>query len=372
MILKEILKRVQDDIWFLKQVQDDKNLVRYILNMIGFLKKRWYFLVIIFLVFILVFTQRQMKKTKTEEKLTLKKQNLREVLTLSGEIDAEEKVSLKFQTSGRLAWVGVKEGDYVKKYQGIASLDKRDLKNRMDKYLNTYAKQRNTFEQNKDDYIEVRDFGLSQEIRDQAKRILENNQYDLNNAVLDVEYQNLSLEYANLWTPIEGIVTHIDVSNAGVNITPAGATFEIVNPKTLYFSATVEQADVVKIKEGMVGKIVLDSFSDFEDKAKISYISFSPKSGETGTVYQIKLDLSQKTKQLPLRLGMTGDVEFLVKEKNNIIALPLRFIKKDKKGSYVFVKENNKKVKKYIEIGEEIDGKIVVESGLNEGETIIN
>jgi macrolide-specific efflux system membrane fusion protein len=332
--------------------------------MIEFLKKRWYFLVIILLVFVLIFNQTQAKKT-------VKKQNLKETLTLSGEIDAEEKVSLKFQTSGRLAWVGVKEGDYVKKYQAIASLDKRDLKNRLDKYLNNYLKQRNSFEQTKDDYEETYEFSTG-DLHKRAKRILENSQYDLNSAVLEVEYQNLLLEYADLWTPIEGIVTNTDVPNPGVNITPATATFEIVNPKTLYFSATVEQADVVNLKEGMKGKLTLDSFSDFEDEVKVSYISFSPKSGETGTVYQIKLELSEKTKKLPLRLGMTGDVEFLIKEKNKVIALPSRFIKKDKKGSYVFVKENNKKIKKYIKIEEEIDGKIVIKSGLNEGEIIIN
>jgi len=339
--------------------------------MIGFLKKRWCFLVIIFLVFVLIFTQGKTKKTNVEEKLTVKKQNLKEVLTLSGEIDAQEKVTLKFQTSGKLAWVGVKEGDYVKKYQSIASLDQRDVKNRLEKYLRAYSVTRSNFDQTKDDNWN-KQYDLNEATRVKAQRILEQNQYNLESAVLDVEYQNLAIENAVIWTPIEGIVTHIDVPTAGINITPAGATFEIVNPKTLYFSATVEQADVVKIKEGMKGKIVLDSFADFEDEAKVSYISFSPKAGETGTVYQIKLDLSEKTKQLPLRLGMTGDVEFLVKEKNDVIALPSRFIKKDKKGSYVFVKENNKNVKKYIETGEEIDGKIVIESGLNEGEIIVN
>ena len=339
--------------------------------MIEFLKKKWYFLVIILLVFFLIFIQTQAKKTEVEEKMTVKKQNLKETLTLSGEIDAEEKVSLKFQTSGRLVWVGVKEGDYVKKYQAIASLDKRDLKNRLDKYLNSYLKQRNNFEQTKDDYEETYEFSTG-DFHKRAKRILENSQYDLNSAVLEVEYQNLLLEYADLWTPIEGVVTHIDIPKAGVNITPANAAFEIVNPKTLYFSATVEQADVVNLKEEMKGKLTLDSFSDFEDEVKISYISFSPKSGETGTVYQVKLELSEKTKKLPLRLGMTGDVEFLIKEKNKVIALPSRFIKKDKKGSYVFVKKNNKRIKKYIEIGEEIDGKIVIKSGLSEGEIIIN
>jgi len=339
--------------------------------MIEFLKKRWYFLAIILLVFVLIFTQTQAKKTEVEEKMMVKKQNLKETLTLSGEIDAKEKVNLKFQTSGRLAWVGVKEGDYVKKYQAIASLDKRDLKNRLDKYLNNYLKQRNSFEQTKDDYEETYEFSTG-DLHKRAKRILENSQYDLNSAVLEVEYQNLLLEYADLWTPIEGVVTHIDIPKAGVNITPANATFEIVNPKTLYFSATVEQADVVNLKEEMKGKLTLDSFSDFEDEVKISYISFSPKSGETGTVYEVKLELSEKTKKLPLRLGMTGDVEFLIKEKNKVIALPSRFIKKDKKGSYVFVKKNNKRIKKYIEIGEEIDGKIVIKSGLSEGEIIIN
>ena len=337
----------------------------------NFLKKRWYLFLIILVFLVLFFFQQRSRKNSLEETFVVKKENLKEFLTLSGEVDAEEKVSLRFQTSGRLAWVGVKEGDYVKKYQLIASLDKRDLKNRLDKYLNTYLKQRNNFEQTKDDYEEIYEFS-SGDLHEQAKRILENNQYDLNNSVLEVEYQSLLLEYADILTPIEGIVTKVDFPKAGVNITPTNASFEIINPKTLYLSATVEQADVVKIKEGMVGELVLDSFANFKDKAKITYISFSPKAGETGTVYQIKLDFSEKTKKLPLRLGMTGDVDFLVKEKNNAIALPSRFVKKDSKGSYVFVKEGNKNVKKYVKASDEIDGRIVIERGLKEGEIVVN
>ncbi len=58
----------------------------------------------------------------------VKRGNLEEKLIISGLIDAEEKVTLRFQTSGRLSWVGVKEGDLVKKYQGIATLDQREIK----------------------------------------------------------------------------------------------------------------------------------------------------------------------------------------------------------------------------------------------------
>lgn len=340
--------------------------------MINFFKKRWYLIFLVLGVLILFFWQsKNTKKQAKEDFYQVKKENIKETLTLSGEVDAEEKVILKFQTSGRLSWVGVKEGDSVKKYQTIASLDQRDLKNRLDKYLNTYAKQRNSFEQTKDDYWNLQ-YDLSQTIRDKTKRILENNQYDLNNAVLDVEYQNLSVEYANLWTPIEGIVTRIDVPIAGVNITPANATFEIVNPKTLYFSATVEQADVVSLKEGLVGDLSFDSFPEEKTKGKIKYISFTPKQGETGTVYQLKIDIDENFKKMPLRLGMSGDIDFVLKERKDVIAIPSRFLKKDKKGEYVFLKAGANKIKKYIEKGEEIDGKIEIKSGLKEKDIIFN
>ena len=69
------------------------------------------------------------------ETFTVAKSTLKETLTISGQIDAEEKVTLTFPTGGKLYWVGVKEGDYVEKYQGIASLDQRDLEKRLETSL---------------------------------------------------------------------------------------------------------------------------------------------------------------------------------------------------------------------------------------------
>ncbi|MFA6533081.1 MAG: efflux RND transporter periplasmic adaptor subunit [Patescibacteria group bacterium] len=339
--------------------------------MVKFLKKRWYLILfgILILGFVLYKNNSASKAKNKVDSYTIKRENLKEVLTLSGEVDAEEKATLKFQTSGRLAWVGVKEGDYVKKYQTLASLDQRDIKNRLTKYLNTYAVQRNSFEQGKDDNI-VDQNSLSQSIRDEAKRVLENNQYNLNNTVLDVEYQNLSLEYANLWTPIEGIVTHVSVPFAGVNITPAGADFEVVNTKTLFFSVSAEQGDVINLKEGDVGDISFDAFPEKKFKATVYYVSFSPKDGETGTVYELRLKLDDEAMKLPLRLSMSGDVDFTVKEENQVLSAPSSFIKKDSKGNYVYVGSPDKKVKKYIDISREIDGKYIITNGLQEKEVI--
>ena len=339
--------------------------------MISFLKKRWYLVLIIIVVISFIFYKNNTSKAIKNkiDSYKIKREDLKEVLTLSGEINAEEKVSLKFQTSGKLAWIGVKEGDYVKKYQTLATLDQRDIKNRLQKYLNTFVSQRLTFDQTKDDYWN-KQYDLSESIRKSAERTLQDSQYDLNNSVLDVELQSLTVEYANLWTPIEGIVTHVSAPNAGVNITPAGADFEIVNPKTLYFSATAEQGDVINLREGMIGEISFDAFPEKIYKSRLYYVSFSPKEGETGTVYEVRVELNEDALNLPLKLAMTGDLDFLIKEEKEVLSVPSSYIKKDKKGKYVYVGGATKKEKRYIKISNEIDGKYVITNGLVENEVI--
>lgn len=337
-----------------------------------FLKKRWYLVLIIVVIALFIFIQNRKATTSTEKKVNtykVKRETLKETLSLSGEIDAEEKVALKFQTSGRLAWVGVKEGDVVKKYQAIASLDQRDLKNRLQKYLNTFSSQRLTFDQTKDDYWN-RQYDLSESIRKSAERTLQDNQYDLNNSILDVELQSLTVEYANLWTPIEGIVTHVDIPYPGVNITPAGAEFEVVNPKTIYLSVTAEQSDVVLLKKGMEGEIVFDAYPDKTFTGVIDYISFAPKTGETGTVYQVKLILDKAGQELPLKLAMTGDVEFVLNEKKNVLSVPLQFVKKDSKGNYVTRERQGRKEKIYVKRGEEFDSKVEIKNGVEVGDIV--
>jgi len=56
---------------------------------------------------------QQTKKTVKEVVHTVKKETIKQTLTITGVLDAKEKVTLRFQNSGLLAWVRVKEGDVV-------------------------------------------------------------------------------------------------------------------------------------------------------------------------------------------------------------------------------------------------------------------
>ena len=98
------------------------------------LKNKKLLIVILFLIisgFLLYRNFTSQTKVKKSESTKVKLGTLEEKLTISGSIEADEHATLRFQTSGRLVWVGVKEGDYVKRYQSIASLDKREMQKKL-------------------------------------------------------------------------------------------------------------------------------------------------------------------------------------------------------------------------------------------------
>lgn len=334
-------------------------------------KKFWWLFLIGFLIGgFVVWKLTQPKIDLKIKTYTVTRLNLVDELTFSGEIDAEEKVSLRFQTSGLLAWVGVKTGDYVKKYQVLASLDKRDLQNSMSKLLNTYSSSRWDFEQAQADNKDWQTEGMTDEARETVKRTLDKYQFDLNNSVLSVESAALSLKFASLWTPIEGLVTSIDSPVAGQNITPATATFEVINPKTIFLSATADQAEVAKFKVGQRGSIVLDSFEDETFEGEVTMISFTPKSGESGTVYELKIALGLDNNDYKIRMGMTGDINFVFKTVEGVLAVPSSYVKTENETNYVYVMRNKNKEKQEIKTGETIDGNTEIISGLNENDVI--
>lgn len=299
---------------------------------------------------------------KKHETVEVKKGILTQKLTISGMVDADEHVTLRFQTSGQLNWVGVKTGDYVKKYQLLATLDQRELKKKLQKELNDYLSSRWDLDQiSKDTYKDL-------VITDTIKRAKDQKQFSLNNAVLDVEIQDLAIQLSHLTTPIEGFVTRVGTAFAGTNITPSQAEFEIVNPQSVFFSASADQTEVVGLFEGEEGELVLDAFPDRTFRGKIQRISFVPKSGETGTVYEVKFIFTDPVSFGTYRLGMSGDLTVVTKQKEDVLYLPIKFVKQENGKKFVMVIKDKKEEKVYVTTGMETDDDVEIVSPLRAGE----
>ncbi|MBL7159659.1 efflux RND transporter periplasmic adaptor subunit [Candidatus Microgenomates bacterium] len=338
------------------------------------MKKKVIIIIILFIIGAAFFMKKGSASKKESEftLTTVKKESLTNTVSASGTIKADQEVSLKFQTSGKLAWVGVKKGDYVEKWQTIAQLDQRELKKSLEKELHDYASERWDFEQGKEDYDVDSDNFDKFTLTNEARRLLEKNQFDLEKAVLDVELNDIALKYAVLVTPIAGIITRIDAPIAGINITPATAVFTVSDPQSIYFSANIDEMDIAQIRLNQKTKVMLDGILDQEFEGAIAQIDFtSVKTSGGGTAFPIKIPLHQN-EELQFKLGMNGDIEIVLEEKENVLVVPMTAVMEKKEKKSVWLVENNKAVKKEVKIGMETDESIEILEGLKEGDKIIS
>lgn len=322
------------------------------------------------IILVLLLWQRSgSKEAKKIETTNASRKDLVQTVSASGKAKAKESVVLKFQASGLLTWVGVQEGVWVKKGQAIAQLDKRELQKTLDKYLRDYSEQRNDFEE----MYRVTYQGHSPDdaLTDTVRRILEKSQWDLEKAVLDVELKDIALKFATLISPIEGIITHIDIPLAGVNITPATATFTIANPETMIFEAEIDEIDIGKIKEGQKTTINLDAYSEESFNGEITKINFeSVSTSGGGTAFKIEVPLPENIYRR-FKIGMNGDVEVIIDRKENVLTVPNGAIHYQQGNPYVNVIKNGKTIIQPVKIGLEGDKETEIIEGLTEDQKVV-
>jgi len=325
--------------------------------------------VIVLLVIIVTQVSATTKKATEKpysEKTLVKKGNLENIVSASGKIQSNSVISLKFQTSGLLTYVGVKKGDIVKKGQLVASLDRRELEKNLKKKLNDYLTERWTFEEDKQETY--KDQALSNTIQ----RALDKNQFALEKSVIDVEIVDIALKFSNLYSPIDGIITDVDSPLPGVNITPTSASFTVADFNDTVFSINIDEVDIGKIKIGDPVNIKLDAYENEIFKGVISEIGFSSTTTSSGsTAFPVEVKFPDNA-SLKFKIGMNGDAEIRTNTISNTLYLPPDYIFEDTKGKFVnTIDSNNKISKKYITIGVETNTATQILKGVKENETIV-
>lgn len=331
-----------------------------------FLKKRWKLLLVALIVLAVVFgfLQNRGKNQTVLKFVNPVKKDLVASITISGRIDAKEKAQMRFVAGGKLVYLGAKQGDLVKKWQSLATIDRSTLQKQMDQNLNLYMKERYDFEDTRDD---IKDRTLdTQETRDVAKQ-----QYDLDNQVLNVEIQNIAIANTTLYAPFEGILTVVPTNVTGVQLL-ATDYFEVVNPKTLIFRAAIDEIDMHRISKGQSGQVVLDAYDGETINTYISYVAYTSSESSSGTVFLVEFPIDSQDME-KYRIGMNGDAIIKISEKKNVLTVPLDAISERDDKVFVEVKANNKEGKeaKEIKVGLESEDEIEVLEGLNENDQVL-
>ena len=176
-----------------------------------------------------------------------------------------------------------------------------------------------------------------------------------------LEQLQKQLADCTLSAPIGGVVTAVNVSVGDKNT--AGTTMiTIEDTSSLKVIVNVEEADILKIQEGMPATVSTDATGDEEIK---------------GTVTRVVRVKNQST-NTKLLVGMSAKAKIVIKDRGTQLAVPYDLIRQDDNGdSYVLVAEANEDgtataVRKNIKVGEEVDYYTEVTGGdLKEGDQLI-
>lgn len=266
--------------------------------------------------------------------------DLRITVTSTGTVSPEGRIELKPPVPGRLEGVRVKEGQKVRRGQVLAWLSSTERA----------------------------------ALLDSAR------------AVSSEEYQRFQEYYkaTPIIAPVSGMII---LRNAEPGQTVAAADVLLVIADRLQVVAKVDETDIARVKTGLAAEILLDAYPKEPIAGKVSAIAYEAKTVNNVTTYDVET-LPRKQPDF-MRSGMTANVTFILKERTDVLMVPLAAIQFKKAAgaaapgaatpgpaagaeSIVLVKGvDGKPVETPVEIGESDGGSTEIVSGLDEKATLL-
>ena len=332
-----------------------------------------------------VFVIRSMSTVNMKPKASLTTSSVRFVsstITADGTVTAQDQAKLQFQTAGKLVYLPFKEGDKVSAGQVIAQLDTYSLQRALTSALNTYRSTRDTFDQYNDSaangvaksqltypYNNYANAGVGGDtfntaITNAIHRIADQNQASLDNSVINVELANYAMQLARLTSPVNGVITHEDVTVPGINIT-AATSFTVMDPDTMVFRANVPTEDIYYIQEGGTVTIALDGIPQKITGTVVKIYPTKTVLADGESVYQV--DIASDTLKKTAKLDQAGTA-IIETNAQHVALVPAWTVLS---GKYIWVDNGGTPELRTVRTGQIHGNDIEVTAGLSESDRII-
>jgi RND family efflux transporter MFP subunit len=314
--------------------------------------------------------------------------SIEQVITATGAVEAKRKVLVTADPGGRIAALYFNEQDIVDKGQILARLDDIDLVTQLRQLevaVNlakaNLANAQNRLDQSQSLY--EKGYIARQEVETAERQVdLYRSQIDEKQAA--IQLVKAKLERIVIRAPISGAITRKMVEVGGIVSDgqrgvgpPVGGQFqpmtiaEIAHLEALEFHVDVDQIDIGMIKRGQRAVIVLDAFPDRQFAGTVEEVTLSSVE-EMGGRVRYKVRIAMQKSDAPLRLGMTGTVNFLLARKDHVVTLPASVLLQRGGEEFVFVVEDGKARLQPIQTGLRTEDSVEVLSGVSVGAQVVD
>ncbi|MEP2057279.1 MAG: efflux RND transporter periplasmic adaptor subunit [Maribacter litoralis] len=288
--------------------------------------------------------------------------NLSSKISYNGTIEADVSIMSSFQVSGNVLNVPVQIGDFVKKNQLIAQID-------ASVYSSQYEQQRAQERLAKENYERINNVyqkGSIAEIRMLEAR----SQYEQAQAAVKMTYENV--RHTKLYAPMDGYISD-KMMDAGDLAQPGQPVVEIVNINSVKAVLPISDGEINSITKGDSATVSIPALDDKTIVGMVDEVSIQSNQGSP--VYTAYVKLNNADKQI--KPGMTCNVSFIEKstqseKSESVIVIPSESIAVTEDGKkFVYIVNENKAERKYIETGALYDSGMVVKKGLAHGDKLI-
>ncbi len=266
--------------------------------------------------------------------------------TRAGTVEACQRTKLSTIMGGRIEYLGVKEGDQVKKGQLLMKLwnDDQQAQKSLAVAQRNLAQQRIaescTLAANAarelERTVKMRKDGFISQSREEAARAeAEAKQAACATAKADVRQADARIRVTEveqgrtrLIAPFDGTVAKI-VGEVGEYSTPSPPgvptppAIDLIDPSCLYVKAPMDELDAPKVHPGQTVRIRLDAYANriFEGKVRrvAPYVTAVEKQART---VDVEIDFSIPGDIQGLLVGYSADVEILLEARQNAVRIP--------------------------------------------------
>jgi RND family efflux transporter MFP subunit len=298
----------------------------------------------------------------------------REMVSVSGTVNTPNSpAAVSFLVSGKVIFVGPREGDYVKKGQILASIDPTDYQ----LALTAATKQTETAEvahkRAEDEHRRMKMLydsnSLAANDYEKFKAAFDSTGRQYEQAVASEKLSRKHLTDATLYAPTSGYISKRSIE-PGDTASVGQPVFEIVQLDPMEVNVGVPETDVHLVRIGQKADITVPALpgKSFQGTVRIINVSADP-----GTrTYMTRISVANK--EHSLRVGMVAEATIRGDRTISMVTLPGDAVIRDPQGAtQVFVYYPNQKrvYTKRLEIGAVIDRNVEIKSGLSGDELIV-
>jgi RND family efflux transporter MFP subunit len=281
-------------------------------------------------------------------------------LHYSGTIEPSQSVALMFKSIGTVENVFVEEGDFVKKGQPLATVNKTTSQN-------LYNASKASYDQAKDAYDRLKNVY-------EKGSLTEIKWVEMETKLKQAESQMLitrsSLDDCTLCAPDNGMIGRRDVE-PGQSAVAISAPFVLVKIDKIVVKISVPENEISKISKVMKASFSLSALGDQTFYGTVNKVGIV--ADRISRTYDVKILADNPGYKI--KPGMVCDVKLNLNRETVSLVVPYKAVSKDNDGkSFVFIvsPDGNRVIKQIVTVGNYRESGIEVLSGLTPGQVVVS